>query len=272
MKKQIFNIPTTVTAQIEDGRITSVRIVAAKETRSAIWNLATNDQLNPGVAQYHGGAPTVIALTPYPGYNGILTANLAYAFALLANVEDWTDLFVSSAVSLAGTMVEAENFTPYPETLNEIQLMYLNWKSVSSLRNQVHNLAYDGYNAGAILEWYQEAVECFRRSSSEVQATISWIMSALDKHATEARRISAATAKNRSELEEKVKAFETLVNSDAPRKHINQSYFGIVQAILVESGRLQKEVELHKDEFRIIQNELMTTLRLSTPPAPPKSK
>lgn len=268
-KKTLFDIKTIVTAIIQDGEITSVRIVATKATRSAIWDLVTNGALNPGIARYEGGAPTVITLKPYPGYDGILVANLAYTLALLANVSNWADLFTSNATQLAGELVGFENFQPDQAAIDEIQQIYLNWKSITTLKNMLDNLGYSGYNIAAILEWNREATECFRRSGSLDQAKIHPMIKDLDEYAIEARRISATKAARLSALEAKIEMFETLI-SCASNSDVCRSYFEIWAAIEAEGDRLRGEAELHGGEFAMIRDNLMVTIRRASPPAPKK--
>lgn len=269
MDKTFFDIKTTVTAQVKSKGIEFVRIVAAKAVRSAIWNLATNDNLNPGVARYEGGAPTVITLTPYPGYDGELVANLAYALALLANIPDWTDLFTSNATQLAGELVGFESFRPDQEVIDEVQQIYLNWKSITTLKNMAHNLGFSGYNTGAILEWNREATECFRRSSDIVQAKIHPMIKNLDEYAIEARRISATKAARLHALEAEIEMFEILITRGS-RQDAYQSYFKIWGAIETEGDRLRAEAKQHGGEFAMIRDSLMVTIHRASPPAPKK--
>lgn len=264
---QLFNIQTQISTQ---GEV--VRIVAAKPVRSAIWNLVTNDALNPGVARYDGGAPTVVTLKPYPGYDGALVENMAYAFACLASWGDWATLFCTSITEYTKGLVTVEGFTPDPEVVAEFQRLYVAWKSVSSLQKKVNSLGLIGHNTSAVIDWNHEAIECFRRADSPNRATIEQMVEDVGEYAREARKISATKAANRRILEAKVKTFELLVASAAETTKVSQVFYSIDWDIQVESNRLLDEIELHSTEFAEIRDNLMVAIRKATPPAPPTSK
>lgn len=123
---KLFEIPTIVKAQYEgeiDLRLVSVRITTTMKKRSAIWKLVVNGDLNPGAARYgyREDTPTTITLTPYPGYDGALVANMAYAFACITEADDWTHLFSVPASRFGEKNVKTEGFQPDYDVALEIQ-------------------------------------------------------------------------------------------------------------------------------------------------------
>ncbi len=263
----LFNIRTKVEI-VYDGGNAVVRITAAKDVRSKIWDLATNNCLNPGVARYDGGAPTIITLAPYPGYDGKLVANMAYTMACIAGVDDWTALFCSPAARLDDGVI-VEGFVPNPQVVAELQRLYVEWKSVRTLESRIFDLSHSGLNTETIYAWHAEAIECYRRAGNLAQGKIDPMVDKIAAYVKFARAIDQRKAENRRALEYMIAAFEaSLESSNAATAY--REYIEVLAAIDAEEARLQTDVDGFRKAWDEIKHELMPAIRKATPPAPAK--
>ncbi len=275
---KLFDIPTIVKAELEvkiDLRIVSVRITTTKEKRSAIWHLVVNDDLNPGVARYgyREDAPTTITLTPYPGYDGDLVANMAYAFACIVEARDWTNLFSVPASDFGEENVKTEGFQPNKEVMLEIQRLYVTKKAVDVLNSMVNDLKFMGLNTNAIYAWNREAIECLRRAggTSTAPASVVSKVGKIGEYANLARAIDLIKLANLTIIKRKVASFE-LSTAMFSSTELAQQYFAIVSMIDSETTRLSDEVDDFSTDWDEIQQNLMVAIRKATPPAPATPK
>lgn len=267
----LFNIRTKVEiVSDEDGRAV-IRITAAKEVRTRIWNLVTNDRLNPGVARYDGGAPTIVTLKPYPGYDAKLVTNMAYAVACIAGVDDWTDLFGSPAARLDDGVI-VEGFTPDPQVVAEIQRLYVEWKSVATLDHMVFDLGHTGLNTEQIYAWNAEAIEGYRRSGSLTTSRIDPMVDKLADYVKMARAVDKRKAENQRVLKDMVADFAKAVASAKTLAKAYPKYLEVLTAIGTEEARLQADVEGFRAAWDEIQHDLMPAIRKATPPARAEKK
>lgn len=270
---KLFDIPTIVEVLISGE---SVRITATSEKRSAIWRLVVNNSLNPGVAKYgyhKYDTPTTITLTTYPGYDGALVANMAYAFACIVEADDWTNLFSVPASRFGEKNVKTEGFKPDNDVALEIQRLFVTEKAVNVLKSMVNDLKFKGLNTDAIYAWNHEATECLRRAggTSTALASIVANVEKVGEYASLARASDKTKLVNLRAIQEAVALFEQSTAGNKPAD-LAQGYFKIVRWIDDETTRLEAEVDIFATHWDMLQFELMVQIRKATPPAPSTAK
>lgn len=276
MTSKLFKIEVTVNY---DHATNVARIVAPKAIRSKIWNLVTNDWFNPGVARYDGNSPTSITLKAYPGYEeGRLVAQMAFAAACFAQVDDFTSLLDDTCViDRLSPAPEAIDFKPDPAIIMEFQAVVGGYLAIKDLQRRVDELG--GINYQAIKNWYDEAVEAFRRLQFADTGNEKVHQNQLDVATANIYRIERIEARAwtmreaKADVKRQLKAaiadFAATIEAESVTEQARNSYHQISAYLKSEQVLLDTEVDAFTQDWDILRVS-MDALRKVTPPAPPK--
>ena len=279
---KLFDIPTTIWAKFNGPDLVEVEITATKDSRSKIWGIIVRDDFNPGVAQFgiRGDTPTTIILRPYPGYEkSDLVAQMAYAAACLAQVEDFTVLFDDPKGNGPPTIKNLPIVTGFrvdDHTAREFQKLYVSYMAAKTLKNMIGDLGLSMIDYDTIRSWQVAAEEALRRlrfpdAKRKLNfRELSVVTDAVDlvsQCAAEAQVIRQDQAVANDELREQVDVFAAAIKNCGPLPTFVSRYHELLGAVKVEQIIGQDSV----DSFPWAKiRTAMKIIRANTPPVPEK--
>lgn len=279
MNTKLFDIRTTVA--VASYTFDPVIITASKAIRNRIWEIVVNDHFNPGVAHYHGQA-TTITLSPYPGYEGKLVIQMAFAAACLAQVEDFTILFDKPVRQLLldrnlQSMPLARRFEVNWETIAAFQERYVASMATKTLQRMIGDLNGLGFYANAIGDLNDEAQAALRRLkfSGNVTPIEIEVIKVLAKQIAniEERVLYLYELEIASQrfLAREVDGFAAEIKVFGPIPVLVAAYKTLYTKLAAKAADFQRDVDSFTDPWNQFQR-LMAELRQNTPPAAPAAK
>ncbi len=281
---KLFEIPTTVSAESDGTNLVEVRITTSKEVRSKIWHIIVQNDFNPAVAQFglKGDSPTTIILRPYSGYEESgLVAQMAYAAACLAQVEDFTLLFddpSGSGPAVLENLPEVIGFEINGGTIYELQKLYVSYMARETLQSLAHELSSLSIDYEAFRNWRAEAEDALRRlrfSGKKLNPgeylALTNAAKLVNRYAEEAASIRRIQDIADRDLRQKIDSFATKIKDYGPIPNLVSKYYDLLAAVLTEHRIRRESVDsLVKSRKEI--REAMGVIRANTPPVPPAPK
>jgi hypothetical protein len=264
---KLFDIPTTVSANRNEGEITSVGVVADRPTRELIWEIVHREEVNP-IAECKGLSHTTLLLSPHEGYTGEETASMTFAVVCLARV-GWTPrLFNTYVGDMVGAGVVVEDFVPMIEIVREVQNRYSTWKSLHELSSQLdplrQKLSLLQTKTEWIVKWRDEAIECERRLGRRDER-VSGMVDEVCGYSDQARDLYQKRRGSLRDVEARIEAYKVMMETN---KMVSVDvYHSIVEAIAIEIRSVERHINTLTPFFNKIQNQLMIDIRRATPPA-----
>lgn len=278
----LFDIRTTVSATWAavrpDGKLLFVNITASKAIRTRIWEIVTDDHFNPSAAHFKGGAPTVITLTPYSGYEDTdLVVQMAYAAACLALVTDFTTLLDRSVFDLLGDdVIPDRNFAADPEKIAAFQTRYVASMAAKTLQRLVDDGDGLSFYVAKATNLNDEAQEALRRLKfSEVTTAKLKDVEDLAREIAyiekKVRNIYGQEIVSRRFLANEVNGFAAEIKAAGPTPVLVALYEILYTKLVAQAADLRRDADAFTGSWNELRG-LMTEIRQNTPPPPPTAK